>query len=158
MESAQLGVAIDPVRSITWPMFTVALFADSCLQAPQQSNASAAIRAILFISVSMRVSFGVGSCNCGSRSPERQKNSPEHACAGRPRWSLLGSGCGDQRSRGQGDQGQRDGERPRAAQPHLVVVRGGAVLTWIEVHDHPPGCGNDRYLKVGVRTQAVGRG
>ncbi len=39
IESAQLGVALEPVRSITWPMVTVAVFGACCLQAvPEMRN------------------------------------------------------------------------------------------------------------------------
>src|SRR5712664_4032439 len=54
MESAQLGVAMDPVRSMTCPRVTVAVFAPSCLQAAHARIAIAATRTTLVISSPMR--------------------------------------------------------------------------------------------------------
>src|SRR6266446_2567280 len=72
IESAQLGVAMDPLRSITWPMFTVTVFAPSGLQAAHRTSA-AATRDILVIPSPLRVESRPPS-DCPARWRRGQKN------------------------------------------------------------------------------------
>src|SRR6266446_10521977 len=143
IESAQLGVAMDPLRSITWPMFTVTVFAPSGLQAAHRTSA-AATRDILVIPSPLRVESRPPS-DCPARSRRGQKNVDGegpfsgHLAGDRGRFSLNAGGGRHQPSGAEREDRERDGQGPGTAQPHLRIVRRlPPIVACIELHGIPP--------------------
>src|SRR5438132_3440519 len=130
---------MDPLRSITWPMFTVTLFAPSGLQAAHRTSATAT-RAILVISSPLRVesrppSATVLRARGGVKKTSSGAPSSGHRAGDGGRRSLCAGGGSHQPGCAEGEDRERDRQGPGAAQSHLRIVRRlPPVFACVELH------------------------
>src|SRR5439155_9224559 len=121
--SAQLGVAIEPVRSISWPRTITEPF-------PEEGASAAGLHAAARVSTTRRIRFIIFSESRGVGSRRGRQGDLRMSMAGRRRFDLRGQG---------GRREERESEdQPSRTRGAALVPRLPAQILPIELHRFPP--------------------